>query len=114
ITGPPARCPKVPMTGSCKLKAMRAAGGRIGTHGSHPTAASDTRRPAKQGTRNIRRKRRRQARTSSSRRADPKSGHEPVADRRLGQQMLRLRGIVFELAPQMSHVNAHVMLVLDV
>src|ERR1700685_3324380 len=40
--------------------------------------------------------------------------HQTIADRRLGQNMLGLRGIILELVPQMAHVNAHVVAVFGV
>ena len=40
--------------------------------------------------------------------------HQPVSDRRLGQDMLGLRRIVLELLTQVAHVDPHVVAVLGV
>src|SRR5882757_6596171 len=38
--------------------------------------------------------------------------HQPIPHSRFGQDMFRLRGVILELLPQMSHVNAHIVTVL--
>src|SRR5882762_2159298 len=38
--------------------------------------------------------------------------HQPIPDRRFGQDVLRLRRVVLELLPQVTHINAYVVTIL--
>lgn len=40
-------------------------------------------------------------------------GFEPIADTELSEQIARLRRIWFHFVPQLAHVDAHVMMLVD-